>query len=53
MEELKNTIRQRADEVKGYQCKNLIAVLENPMDMKKINRTAMVNRFLETYRSIN
>jgi tRNA (guanosine-2'-O-)-methyltransferase len=36
MEELKNTIRQRADEVKGYQCKNLIAVLENPMDMKNI-----------------
>tara|TARA_R110002167_G_scaffold42935_16_gene130097 strand:- start:3155 stop:3769 length:615 start_codon:yes stop_codon:yes gene_type:complete len=36
MEESKNTIRQRADEVKGYQCKNLIAVLENPMDMKNI-----------------
>lgn len=36
MEELKNTIRQRADEVKGYQCKNLIAVLENPMDIKNI-----------------
>ncbi|MEP7706772.1 RNA methyltransferase [Paraglaciecola sp. 25GB23A] len=36
MEESKNTIRQRADEVKDYQCKNLIAVLENPMDMKNI-----------------
>lgn len=36
MEELKSTIRQRADEIKPYRCKNLIAVLENPMDIKNI-----------------
>jgi tRNA (guanosine-2'-O-)-methyltransferase len=36
MNNLKSTIRQRADEIKEYQCKNLIAVLENPMDMKNI-----------------
>ena len=32
----KSAIRQRADEIKEYQCKNLIAVLENPMDIKNI-----------------
>ena len=32
----KSTIRQRADEIKPYQCKNLIAVLENPNDIKNI-----------------
>ena len=32
----KSTARQRADEVKPYRCKNLIAVLENPSDMKNI-----------------
>jgi tRNA (guanosine-2'-O-)-methyltransferase len=30
MKEQKNTIRQRADEVKDYRCKNLIAVIEEP-----------------------
>ncbi|MFT6193111.1 MAG: tRNA (guanosine-2'-O-)-methyltransferase [Cognaticolwellia sp.] len=34
MSNSKSTIRQRADEIKEYQCKNLIAVLENPMDIK-------------------
>ena len=33
---LKNTKRQRADEVKPYLCKNLIAVIENPSDIKNI-----------------
>lgn len=36
MENSKSAIRQRADEIKEYQCKNLIAVLENPMDIKNI-----------------
>lgn len=36
MNDLKSTIRQRTDEIKEYQCKNLIAVLENPMDVKNI-----------------
>ena len=36
MENSKSTIRQRANEIKDYQCKNLIAVLENPMDVKNI-----------------
>ncbi|WP_133406536.1 TrmH family RNA methyltransferase [Parashewanella tropica] len=36
MEEVKSPIRQRADEIKPYRCKNLIAVLENPMDIKNI-----------------
>jgi len=36
MDSPKSTIRQRADEIKEYQCKNLIAVLENPMDIKNI-----------------
>ena len=36
MEETKSSIRQRADEIKEYQCKNLITVLENPMDIKNI-----------------
>ena len=36
MNDSKSTIRQRADEIKAYQCKNLIAVLENPMDIKNI-----------------
>jgi tRNA (guanosine-2'-O-)-methyltransferase len=36
MENQKSAIRQRADEIKEYQCKNLIAVLENPMDIKNI-----------------
>lgn len=36
MKEQKNTIRQRADEVKGYRCKNLVAVIEEPSDIKNI-----------------
>ncbi|RUO38649.1 rRNA methyltransferase [Aliidiomarina shirensis] len=36
MEELKSDIRKRADEIKPYRCKNLIAVLEYPMDIKNI-----------------
>jgi tRNA (guanosine-2'-O-)-methyltransferase len=36
MDKPKSSIRQRADEIKEYQCKNLIAVLENPMDIKNI-----------------
>ena len=36
MDNSKSTVRQRANEIKEYQCKNLIAVLENPMDIKNI-----------------
>jgi len=36
MDKKKSTIRQRADEVKDYQCKNLIAVIEEPNDIKNI-----------------
>jgi tRNA (guanosine-2'-O-)-methyltransferase len=36
MDSKKSSIRQRADEIKDYQCKNLVAVLENPMDVKNI-----------------
>lgn len=36
MENSKSAIRQKSDEIKEYQCKNLIAVLENPMDIKNI-----------------
>lgn len=32
----KSVARQRADEVKPYRCKNLIAVLENPVDIRNI-----------------
>jgi len=32
----KSRARQRADEVKPYRCKNLIAVLENPSDIANI-----------------
>jgi tRNA (guanosine-2'-O-)-methyltransferase len=32
----KSTLRQRATAIKPYRCKNLIAVLENPMDIKNI-----------------
>jgi tRNA (guanosine-2'-O-)-methyltransferase len=35
MEE-KSELRKRADEIKGYRCKNLIAVLEYPMDIRNI-----------------
>ncbi len=32
----KSTLRKRADEIKNLRCKNLIAVLENPMDIINI-----------------
>ena len=32
----KSTARQRADEIKSYRCKNLVAVLECPSDIKNI-----------------
>ncbi|MBN7798760.1 RNA methyltransferase [Parahaliea mediterranea] len=32
----KSPLRQRADEIKPYRCKNLIAVLENPKNIKNI-----------------
>jgi tRNA (guanosine-2'-O-)-methyltransferase len=32
----KSQLRQRADDIKPYRCKNLIAVLENPTDIKNI-----------------
>ena len=36
VEEGKSQVRQRADEIREYRCKNLIAVIENPMDIKNI-----------------
>ncbi len=36
MTEQKSTLKQRAKAIKPYRCKNLIAVLENPMDIKNI-----------------
>lgn len=35
-EKEKSPLRQRADEVNPYRCKNLIAVIENPSDIKNI-----------------
>lgn len=32
----KSNKRQRADKVKAYRCKNLIAVIEDPYDLKNI-----------------
>jgi tRNA (guanosine-2'-O-)-methyltransferase len=32
----KKSARKRADEIKQFRCKNLIAVLENPTDVKNI-----------------
>ncbi len=32
----KSSVRQRADQIKEYRCKNLIAVIENPKDIKNI-----------------
>ena len=32
----KSAARTRADEIKGYRCKNLIAVIENPKDVKNV-----------------
>ncbi|MBL8646187.1 MAG: RNA methyltransferase [Sphingosinicella sp.] len=34
--ESKRSVRKRADEIKPFRCKNLIAVLENPTDVKNI-----------------
>ncbi|GGZ65726.1 hypothetical protein GCM10008088_28640 [Mesonia mobilis] len=36
MENTKTTLRKKADEVKDLRCKNLIAVLEEPTDIKNI-----------------
>lgn len=36
MKKLKSKVRQRADEIKDYRCKNLIAVIEEPNDIKNI-----------------
>ena len=33
---MKSSIRVRADAIKAYRCKNLIAVLENPDDIRNI-----------------
>ncbi len=35
-EKQKSSVRQRADEIKEYRCKNLIAVIEEPRDIKNI-----------------
>ena len=35
-EKQKSSIRERADEIKPFRCKNLIAVIENPMDIRNI-----------------
>ena len=32
----KPTVRRRAEEIRPFRCKNLIAVIENPIDMKNI-----------------
>ena len=42
MEEVKSNVRKKADEIKPYRCKNLIAVLEYPTDVKNIG-TAIRN----------
>ncbi|MDQ6435184.1 RNA methyltransferase [Mesorhizobium sp. LHD-90] len=34
--ESKKSVRKRADEIRSFRCKNLIAVLENPTDIKNI-----------------
>lgn len=34
--ESKKSVRKRADEIKSFRCKHLIAVLENPTDVKNI-----------------
>ncbi len=36
MESSKSSARQRADAIRPYRCKNLIAVLENPIDIRNI-----------------
>ncbi|MEL6910625.1 MAG: RNA methyltransferase [Cyanobacteria bacterium J06629_2] len=42
MEKEKSSVRKKADEIKPYRCKNLIAVLEYPTDVKNIG-TAIRN----------
>ena len=34
--QIKSSAHKRADEIKGFRCKNLIAILENPTDIKNI-----------------
>ncbi len=36
MEKTKSNVRKRAEKIKDYRCKNLIAVIENPVDMINI-----------------
>lgn len=36
MKDKRVSVRKKADEIKPYRCKNLIAVLENPMDIRNI-----------------
>ena len=36
VERQRSSVRQRADEIKEYRCKNLIAVIEEPRDIKNI-----------------
>lgn len=36
MEKEKSTVRKRADDIKGYRCKNLIAVIKEPSDIRNI-----------------
>ena len=36
VEKSKRSVRERADAIKEFRCKNLIAVLENPTDMQNI-----------------
>ncbi|PZO10784.1 MAG: rRNA methyltransferase [Leptolyngbya foveolarum] len=36
VEKQRSSVRQRADEIKEYRCKNLIAVIEEPRDIKNI-----------------
>lgn len=36
MKEKKSSVRLRADEIKSYRCKNLIAIIENPKDVRNI-----------------
>jgi len=35
----KSSLRKRADEIKEFRCKYLIAVLENPKDIRNIGTT--------------
>ncbi len=35
----KSSMRKRADAIKPYQCKNLIAVIEDPKDIKILGQS--------------